>query len=842
MAANLFQPSLTRSLDANGNPIGGAKMYFYVTGTYTPATWFTDQAAESPGTNPLVADSSGIFPPAYLDPDTTYRIILRADDESVTIWDVDPIRGFDETQLREDVEAAIASSISAQQAKTAAETARTQAQTAQGIAELARDDAQAAALASTGYYPGARSHPPRGLTAVTITAPGSGGTDGTYTCPLTGDNLTADAFATVVVTGGVVVSVGVSAPGLYIGASPTPGLVDTSAITGLTGATLTPTISFLRESGEYYLTDHASDPERIALFQNQAGAAAEIIASVDWLNIAQARAYSEAAAEALADAEALTASMFRSGTLDDRGPTPFQDYPHGFHYFVNDINPPRLFMWCKAGQRNPSGAVVGSDSWFSYYTPTEIKNLGIDFTGALPSVNVADLPEAFAAIDGIANIEIADFRAEALSNATNPAVALSWSIKGIQPTSQQIAWGGHRVTVDGKARSFSPPDYSTVTGIGTVGNSLSDSTDVTTRYSQLLATEYGVDLVSVARYSSDWRQVYRLGAAPITLTVSGDTLPAGGTSTTITHINGVAPTNDPSVNPASFLNVGDPGVVTGLSMGGWIGDRHVTVSIPNGASTTYSIVQDAGAASLALDGPVLFVPDVSLQFSGRTCVVWLGNNYFFSGVPNVYGDHTNPQMWVDMAAIIQFLQARGCRVLLLPVIPSADWTTSGLGTARDAYQAANARTEALYPDLFARNGAGLDLIEYLQTQGNGSTNDNADIAAGFIPRSLRVSGDSLHLNATGDARVATFVQAALAAQAEPPAITQSTIFSLTAEGVNPRTGDAMTDSAVAAVQGAVPTVWAEGYVQASTPTTSAPALWFDISNPDFVTLKIQRGA
>lgn len=34
---------------------------------------------------------------------------------------------------------------------------------------------------------------------------------------------------------------------------------------------------------------------------------------------------------------------------------------------------------------------------------------------------------------------------------------------------------------------------------------------------------------------------------------------------------------------------------------------------------------------------------------------------------------------------------------------------------------------------------------------------------------------------------------------------------------------------------------AESYVQASSPETDAPALWFDTSNPSFLTIKIQRG-
>lgn len=210
----------------------------------------------------------------------------------------------------------------------AATAAAAAAEAAQAAAELAETGAVAAALTATDYYPGARSYVPRGMTSVALTAAGSGGTNGTYTCPLTGDNLTVDAYATVTVAGGAVTAVTVAAPGLYIGASPTAGTVDTASITGLTGATLTPTIGYLKTSGQYYLTDHASDAGQVSLFQNQADAAVEVDASVDWLNIGLSQAWAEGTlpggagtksakewsevAEAEADAAAASAALAAS--------------------------------------------------------------------------------------------------------------------------------------------------------------------------------------------------------------------------------------------------------------------------------------------------------------------------------------------------------------------------------------------------------------------------------------------------------------------------------------------------------------------------------------------------
>lgn len=53
----------------------------------------------------------------------------------------------------------------------------------------------------------------------------------------------------------------------------------------------------------------------------------------------------------------------------------------------------------------------------------------------------------------------------------------------------------------------------------------------------------------------------------------------------------------------------------------------------------------------------------------------------------------------------------------------------------------------------------IDIATYLRTQGDGSGNDNADIASGILPRSLQ--SDSIHLNTAGYALVASQVYAKL---------------------------------------------------------------------------------
>lgn len=78
-------------------------------------------------------------------------------------------------------------------------------------------------------------------------------------------------------------------------------------------------------------------------------------------------------------------------------------------------------------------------------------------------------------------------------------------------------------------------------------------------------------------------------------------------------------------------------------------------------------------------------------------------------------------------------------------------------------------------------------------------------------------------------------------------------YPLTAEAIDDAGGDPTARAAAAAAQTtanskadatAAATALAkrtESYVQSSEPATTAPAMWFDTSDPNFLTLKIQRG-
>lgn len=462
----------------------------------------------------------------------------------------------------------------------------------------------------------------------------------------------------------------------------------------------------------------------------------------------------------------------------------------------------RLYVWVSVGNQHPSGdgSLVGTTGWYGLKTQREMDNMSLDKWNTLPKENVEDQVDQNTDIANLHALGIGSFKARALSSAAGSPVAVTWSQTGIRPDTQTLSFGGYLVTLDGGATEYTSRDQSITTRGGVVGNSLSDSTDEDKWSNLLFEDALGVSFTSVARYSSDARQVYRLGVEPILLTIPGGLPATGDPAEDITLINGVVPSNNPDLfeyggNPASFLNTGDAGLTTGVSMDGFVEGRAVTVSITNAAATDYKIIQTTpGAEALALSGAVTFIPAPSLDFVDATVVVWMGNNYYKSGVPNAYGDYTNPQLWVDLGKIIPWLQARGNRVILLPIIPATNMTTSGTGNDYDAMEAANARTASLYPDLWAG-----DLLAALQAVGDGGATDNADIAAGFVPTSLRKPGDLLHLNSNGDAVVVAFIEAFMAVQALPPVLAVGDPVAISATGTQESVGDLLAASAVVTV-------------------------------------------
>ncbi len=85
--ASLYVPSRTGITSGNGY-----KLYFYQTGTTTPIDTYSqsDLAVGHKNTNPVVADSNGLFGPIYLLATPDYKVVMT-DASGTTIWTTDPI-------------------------------------------------------------------------------------------------------------------------------------------------------------------------------------------------------------------------------------------------------------------------------------------------------------------------------------------------------------------------------------------------------------------------------------------------------------------------------------------------------------------------------------------------------------------------------------------------------------------------------------------------------------------------------------------------------------------------------------------------------------------------------
>lgn len=80
----------TQYLDNNGKPLGGAKLYFYDTGTTDLATTYSDSAETTANANPVILDAAGRQPDIFY---TGFLKIVLTDADDVTIETRDPV-GF----------------------------------------------------------------------------------------------------------------------------------------------------------------------------------------------------------------------------------------------------------------------------------------------------------------------------------------------------------------------------------------------------------------------------------------------------------------------------------------------------------------------------------------------------------------------------------------------------------------------------------------------------------------------------------------------------------------------------------------------------------------------------
>lgn len=84
-------PNLRDRLLSNvGNVLNGGKLYFYDETTTTPKDVFTDATLNTAHSQPVTADSAGMFPEIYMTDGEPYRVILK-DSAGNTLYDVDSI-------------------------------------------------------------------------------------------------------------------------------------------------------------------------------------------------------------------------------------------------------------------------------------------------------------------------------------------------------------------------------------------------------------------------------------------------------------------------------------------------------------------------------------------------------------------------------------------------------------------------------------------------------------------------------------------------------------------------------------------------------------------------------
>jgi microcystin-dependent protein len=82
-------------VDANGVPLAGAQLFFYITATTTPLNTYQDVALSTPNTNPVIADGNGRFGNIFLVPSTAYKVQLWTaptveNPGGVQVWSFDP--------------------------------------------------------------------------------------------------------------------------------------------------------------------------------------------------------------------------------------------------------------------------------------------------------------------------------------------------------------------------------------------------------------------------------------------------------------------------------------------------------------------------------------------------------------------------------------------------------------------------------------------------------------------------------------------------------------------------------------------------------------------------------
>ena len=79
-----------QAFDSNGNPVSGAKLYTFEAGTSTPAETWSNVELTSSNANPLIASSTGLFGPIFLETGHSYKFVLN-NASDVLLWSQDNV-------------------------------------------------------------------------------------------------------------------------------------------------------------------------------------------------------------------------------------------------------------------------------------------------------------------------------------------------------------------------------------------------------------------------------------------------------------------------------------------------------------------------------------------------------------------------------------------------------------------------------------------------------------------------------------------------------------------------------------------------------------------------------
>jgi hypothetical protein len=422
----------------------------------------------------------------------------------------------------------------------------------------------------------------------------------------------------------------------------------------------------------------------------------------------------------------------------------------------------RWFVWTKGAYDNGK-----TDGWVGRQTETESKLIAVD------AANTAFGAPQAARIAALETQTISEFVARKIGDQWS----LHWTLTGT-PVFQRLEWGGYVIELDPSARGITLPATWDGSRITVLGDSMSDGVRAAGTWALKAALRTGGAVTTVALYSAGSKQVYRSGARPVRISVSGNLLPTGGTAVAVTAINGAAPG---ASNPASLFYTYMEDTAPDSMSGTLGGRRGVLSTTARGSGGQYRWTSNVGEGAVAIGADALFVPDFAAGMGTDELWIWVSQNHFYSGVKqdvNGTPQNINVAIFDEIADMIR--KGRGARIVLLGLLPDASWTPGTLQYA--AVRAFNAELKRRWPQYYAVDAQGRDSLARILASGNGSTNDNADVANGVTPRSLRlVSGgliDSLHLGDVGNEVIAQFVSEFRAIQQQLPAIGAGTRFTL----------------------------------------------------------------